>query len=155
MRDSPVEPYEEAEIPRVKLMTMRHATHQDPSEVLAPSDLVEEKLLAFAEQLGWFVGTVHAKAPGWLDRTVLIKEIGRVQDSAADLLAHVNALQRNTTAKRTAISATRRSRGPVDAAGKRHRKPLPAERIDRQMGEPRGKQVGQKSAKTGRRGGRS
>jgi len=142
----------------VKLMTMRHATHQDPSEVLTPSDLVEEKLLAFAEQLGWLVGTVHAKAPGWLDRTVLTKEIGRIQDSAADLLAHVNredALQRNTTAKRTAISAARRSRGPVDAAGKRHRKPLPAERIDRQMGEPRGKQVGQKSAKTGRRGGRS
>jgi hypothetical protein len=89
---------------------------------------------------------------------VLTKEIGRIQDSAADLLAHVNredALQRNTTAKRTAISAARRGRGPVDAAGKRHRKPLPAERIDRQMGEPRGKQVGQKSAKTGRRGGRS
>ena len=140
-------------------MTMRKATHNNPSEVLAtPSDLVEERLLAFAEQLGLFVGTVQAKAPGWLDRTVLTKEIGRIQDSAADLLAHVNradALQRNTTAKRTAISAPRPSRGPVDAPGKRHRNPLPAERIDRQMGEPRGKQMGQKSAKTGRRGGRS
>ena len=50
---------------------------------------------------------------------------------------------------------TRSGRGPVDAPGKRHRKPLPPERIDRQMGEPRGKQMGQKSAKTGRRGGRS
>jgi hypothetical protein len=86
------------------------------------------------------------------------KEIGRIQDSAADLLAHVNredALRRNTTAKRTAISAPRRSRGLVDAPGKRHRKPLPPERIDRQMGEPTGKQKGQKSAKTGRHGGRS
>ena len=72
-------------------MTMRKAIHKNQSAVLAtPSDLVEEKLLAFAEKLGWFVGTVQAKAPGWLDRTVLTREIGRVQDSAADLLAHVN-----------------------------------------------------------------
>jgi hypothetical protein len=78
--------------------------------------------------------------------------------ASAGLVAHVNpedALQRNTTAKRTAISVPRRSRGPVDAPGKRHRKPLSPERIERQMGEPRGKQMGQKNAKTGRRGGRS
>lgn len=54
----------------------------------------------------------------------------------------------------TATSATRLGRGPVDAPGKRHRKPLPQEPIDKHMGEPRGKQMGQKSAKTGRRGGR-
>jgi hypothetical protein len=63
-------------------------------------------------------------------------------------------IQQETAAKQTAPSATRVSRGPVDAPGKRHRKPLPAEPIDKQMGEPRGKQMGQKSAKTGRRGGR-
>jgi hypothetical protein len=139
------------------LMTM--ATHKNQSAVLAtPSDFVEERLLAFAGQLEWFVGKVQAKTPGWLDRTVLTKEIGRIEDSAADLLAHLkreDVLQRNTTAKGTAISAPPRSRGPVDAPGKRHRKPLPPERIDGQMGEPKGKQMGQKSAKTGRRGGRS
>ena len=32
------------------------------------------------------------------------------------------------------------SRGPVDAPGKRHRKPLPPERIDKKMGEP-GRQI--------------
>jgi hypothetical protein len=144
---------------QVGRMTMDRATHKNQSAVLAtPSDLVEEKLLAFAGQLEWFVGKVQAKTPGWLDRTVLTKEIGRIQDSAAALLAHVNredAVQRDTTANRTAISAPRRSRGPIDAPEKRHRKPLPPERIDGQMGEPRGKQMGQKSAKTGRRGGRS
>ena len=57
-------------------------------------------------------------------------------------------------AKLTATSATRLSRGPVDAPGKRHRKPPPQEPIDKRMGEPRGKQMGQKSVKTGRRGGR-
>jgi hypothetical protein len=56
--------------------------------------------------------------------------------------------------KQTATSATRLSRGPVDAPGKHHRKPPPQEPIDKRMGEPRGKQMGQKSLKTGRRGGR-
>ena len=58
------------------------------------------------------------------------------------------------TAKQTGTSATRLSRGPVDAPGKRHRKPPPQEPIDKRMGEPRGKQMGQKSVKTGWRGGR-
>ena len=55
-------------------------------------------------------------------------------------------------AEQTAPAATRLSRGPVDAPGKRHRKPPPQESIDKRMGEPRGGQMGQKSAKTGRSG---
>jgi len=51
--------------------------------------------------------------------------------------------QSQAAAKQTAPSATRLSRGPVDAPGKRHRKPLPQEPIDKRMGEPRGKQMGQ------------
>ena len=57
-----------------------------------------------------------------------------------------------TTATKPATAAAPRSRGPVDAPGKRHRKPPPQELIDKRMGEPRGKQMGQKSAKTGRSG---
>ena len=45
-------------------------------------------------------------------------------------------------------------RGPVDAPGKRHRKPVLQEAIDKRMGEPRGKQMGQKSVKAGWRVGR-
>jgi hypothetical protein len=59
-----------------------------------------------------------------------------------------------TAVKPTAGPATHLSRGPVDAPGKHHRKPPPQERLDKLMGEPTGKQMGQKSAKTGRRGGR-
>jgi hypothetical protein len=58
-------------------------------------------------------------------------------------------------AKPAAGQATRLSRGPVDAPGKRHRKPPPQERLDKRMGEPTGKQMGQKSVKTDRRAGRS
>ena len=120
------------------------------------SDRIADTLVAFAEQLAVLVGTVQAKAEGWRDRAMLTREIGRIRDSAADLLAHLNREDavRNMPARRTATSATRRSRGPVEAPGKRHRKPLPQERIDKQMGEPRGKQMGQKNFKSDRRSGR-
>jgi hypothetical protein len=120
-------------------------------------DLIEESVVAFAEQLGSLVGTVQARAEGWLDRKELSKEVGRIRDSAASLLDEMNRKfteQRREAAKQTPTSATRPSRGPVDAPGKRHRKPVPQEPIDKHMGEPRGKQMGQKSVKTGRRGGR-
>lgn len=62
--------------------------------------------------------------------------------------------QSQAAAKQAVSSATRLGRGAVDAPGKRHRKPLPQEPIDKRMGEPRGKQMGQKSVKTGWRSGR-
>jgi hypothetical protein len=71
-----------------------------------------------------------------------------------DRLDRKSPVTHNTAAKQTATSPTRVSRGPVDAPGKRHRKPLPQEPIDKRMGEPRGKQMGQKNAKRADRGGR-
>ena len=139
-------------------MAVRKSAQEDQSDALEKtSDLIEQKVVAFAEQLGLFIGAVQAKAEAWLDRKALSKEGGRIRDSAADLLDQVNregTLQRKTGTKQTAISATHLSRGPVDAPGKHHRKPLPPEPIDKHMGEPRGKQSGKKNAKTGRRGGR-
>jgi len=70
-----------------------------------------------------------------------------------DRLNRTRPLPRSTAAKQTATS-TRVSRGPVDAPGKRHRKALPQEPIDKRLGEPRGKQMGQKNDKSDRRGGR-
>jgi hypothetical protein len=71
-----------------------------------------------------------------------------------DRLNRKSPVTRNTATKQTATSVTRVSRGPVDAPGKRHRKPLAQEPISKRMGEPRGKQMGQKNAKRGDRGGR-
>ncbi len=137
-------------------MAVRKAGQKDQSEALkTTSDLIEQKVVAFAEQLGSLVGTVQGRAEGWLDRKALSHAVGRIRDRAADLLDQVNregTSQRKTAAKQTAASATRLSRGPVDAPRKRHRKPLPQEHLDKHLGEPRGKQMGQKSAKTGRRG---
>jgi hypothetical protein len=62
------------------------------------------------------------------------------------------AKQKDAKNNSSANSAVPGSRGPVDAPGKRHRKPPPQERLDKRMGEPVGKQMGQKSAKTRGRG---
>jgi len=66
----------------------------------------------------------------------------------------VQNVDTQAAASPTATSATRQGRGPVDAPGKRHRMPLAQEPIDKRMGEPRGKQMGQKSVKAGWRTGR-
>lgn len=138
-------------------MAAHKAVRKDRSEGgRATSDGVEQKVVALAEQLGWFLGTVQAKAEGWLDRDVLRRELGRIRDGAADLLDHVNraSAEARQAAKPAAAAPMRASRGATDAPGKRHRKPPPQERLDRRMGEPVGKKMGQKSVKNRRRSGR-
>ena len=49
-------------------------------------DSMEQKVLAFAEQLGRIVGTVQVKAEGWLDCDALRAQISGVRDSASKLL---------------------------------------------------------------------
>lgn len=124
---------------------------------------LEPRVVALAEQLGGFLGRVQAKADGWLDNEALRSQVARIRDGAADLLKHVNrasqAARRTAAkyapgAKAAAAPQPRASRGPVDAPGKRHRKPPPQERIDKRMGEPVGKKKGQKQFKVGKSRGR-
>jgi hypothetical protein len=127
-----------------------------------PASGVDPKLLQLADQLGTLLGTARAKADQWLDREALTKELGRIRDGAADLLAQVNraaAASRKAAAPPAAAAANpvaapveRASRGPVDAPGKRHRKPPPQVRLDKRMGEVVGKKMGKKSVKHAMKG---
>jgi len=54
-------------------------------------DVIEQQVVAFAEQLGRVVGTVQAKAEGWLDPKALSDQVARVRDSAASLLQQIGA----------------------------------------------------------------
>ena len=119
----------------------------------------EAKVVALAEQLGWFLGTVQGKAEGWLDRDVLRKEVAKIRDGATQLLQHVDGAARSARMEparpkaaakpKSAALKVKPSRGAVDAPGKKHRKPPPQERFDARMGEPVGKQLGQKNFKLG------
>ncbi len=99
--------------------------------VATSADAVEQRVVAFAEQLGRIAGTVQAKAEGWMDRDTLYQQIVTVRDGAAELL---DQLARGVThsKKSRAVAAARggnkgRSGGVVDAPGKKHRKPAPAD----------------------------
>ena len=109
-------------------------------------DGLEERLLAFAEQLGRIAGTVQAKTAGWMDGDTLKKELARVRDGAADLLqqftADAPAVANDTPTAGAAIRKSRgRSGGVVDAPGKKHRPPTPidsgANRADSQAAKIR------------------
>jgi hypothetical protein len=96
------------------------------------ADQMEQRVVAFAEQLGRIAGTFHAKAEGWLDREALTKQIARVRDSATALLEQLGAGPTNAPKRAPAATPVRgrtkgRSGGAVDAPGKKHRKPLPAD----------------------------
>lgn len=93
---------------------------------------MEQRVVAFAEQLGRIAGTVQAKAEGWMDRETLNKQIASVRDSAVDLLEQLARGATKSSKSNPADTAIRReskgrSGGVVDAPGKRHRKPMPAD----------------------------
>jgi hypothetical protein len=128
------------------------ATQRDSSTAATTSsgtariDGLEERVVAFAEQLGRIAGTVQAKTAGWMDADTLKKELAHVRDGAADLLQQLTAdAPAVPDNKPTAGAAPRRSRGRsggiVDAPGKKHRPPMPtdpgANRADSQAAKMR------------------
>jgi hypothetical protein len=105
------------------------ATTNSSGETTA--DAIEQRVMAFAEQLGRIAGTLQAKAEGWMDRKTLTKQIASVRDGAADLLEHLTG-GTTTASKKPNAATTRggtkgRSGGVVDAPGKKHRKPMPSD----------------------------
>ena len=59
----------------------------------ARTDGLEERVLAFAEQLGRIAGTVQAKTAGWMDGDTLKIEIARVREQISQPLAGEIRLQ--------------------------------------------------------------
>jgi len=95
------------------------------------ADAMEERVVAFAEQLGRIAGTIQAKTEGWMNREKLHKQIASVRDGAAHLLEQLADAARAPRDK-PAGAATRggnkgRSGGVVDAPGKKHRKRAPTD----------------------------
>jgi len=67
------------------------STAPNPSFGTPRVDGLEERVLAFAEQLGRIAGTVQAKTAGWMDGDTLKTELARVRDGAAGLLQQLTA----------------------------------------------------------------
>jgi hypothetical protein len=147
------------------LMAKANRTKKAQVEKTGPTgDVMEERLLAFADQMGTMVGTVQRRAEGWLESEAVRAEVARIKDSASDLLEYMNSLapslrsREKGTPRRpsrpVATAAKVSKRGPVDAPGKRHRKPPPQEHGSRRMADPMGSQTGPQKVKAARRRGR-
>ena len=115
-RNSPTSPNRETTTSTASSVTM-----EDP---------IEQRVVAFAEQLGRMVATIQAKAEGWMDRETLNEQIADVRDGAAHLLEQLAAATK-APKKKAAVAVSRqgkgRSGGVVDAPGKKHRKPAPTD----------------------------
>jgi hypothetical protein len=87
---------------------------------------VEKRVVALAEQLGRLVGTVQAKADGWVDLPALNTQLMRIRDGAAGILGQMRSARsqsRKGKGRKPTAKAAGRSGGKVDAPGKTHRKP--------------------------------
>lgn len=65
----------------------RKKTMSDPAA--DKNRAIEQRVVAFAEQLGRLVGTVERKTTGWLDMAALSDQVTRIRDGAADLLSQL------------------------------------------------------------------
>lgn len=109
--------------------TQKKARTPGVSDVKA-ADPNDSRVVAFAEQLGRIAGTLQGKAEALLDRDALKKQIASVRDGAADLLAQLAGSGATAATEKPAAVEARakgRSGGVVDAPGKKHRKPPPAD----------------------------
>lgn len=86
---------------------------------------IEERVTAFAEQVGWIAGFASAKTGQMLDRARLTEQLTRIRDDAAALLLR---LQAETAPVPTESSDPRNADVNVRAPGKRHRAPQPRQR---------------------------
>jgi hypothetical protein len=106
-------------------------TRTTDASVATMGDALEQRVVAFAEELGRIAGTFQAKAEGWMDREALTRQIARVRDGAAELLEQLAVGATKPSTRVPAAGAAHgntkgRSGGVVDAPGKKHRKPMPA-----------------------------
>jgi hypothetical protein len=131
---------------RTRNATRRNSgTAPTPSPGATTADVIEQRVLAFAEQLGRIAGTVQAKTAGWMNDDALKEELARVRDGAADLLQQLTGGAAAVAKVRpaTGVAAPRtskgRSGGVVDAPGKKHRPRSPS--------DPDASRVGDQAAK--------
>ena len=66
-------------------MAIDNGAEKKPAETGNASSDVEQKVVALAEQIGWFLGTVQAKADGWLERETLARNVSRIRDRASEV----------------------------------------------------------------------
>jgi CBS domain-containing protein len=121
--------------------------------IVSQADIAQHVPHASTGELVKEVSRVRRPKPETVGKVAAARRTGRQAGNAIAPKGEKHAGTQRSVARQPKTARTRLDRGPVDAPGKRHRKPVPPQPMNALMGEPRGKQMGQKSLKTGRRGG--
>lgn len=103
---------------------------------------VEQKVVVLAEQLGWFLGKVQAKAEGWLENETLRAQVTQIRDGAAELLDHVN--RASAAARKAATNAMAGEPAPPKRQGREGEKSstAPAEKAAEAAASPKARRSG-------------
>ena len=89
---------------------------------------LEDRVVAFAEQVGWIAGLAKARTEGWLERAHLTDQLTRIRDEASALLAHLSQPTEQSARSTETGVAPPSGDDAIHAPGKRHRAPLPQRR---------------------------
>lgn len=116
-------------------MAKRNATTATP-QAGSTGESMENRMLAFAEQIGRIAGTMQAKAEGWLDREALNKQIATIRDSATELLRQIGAPvasdEKRSTGSRSTNGAARNAGSGRTAANQKRQGGQPQKAGSRQ-----------------------
>src|SRR5947207_3901092 len=96
------------------------ASSNAPGTSTTSVDAIEQRIVAFAEQLGRLVGTVQAKADGWMDLPALQDQVTRIRDGAAALLSQLGGGPASGARKRP-VKAGGRAKGAKASGAARGR----------------------------------
>jgi hypothetical protein len=126
----------------------RQSVDKDKSTSSKATDAVEQRVMAFAEQLGRAIGSVQAKADGLVDLDAVQEQMTRIRDGAAGLLDQLGGGQRARSRKPKAKAATRGK--TVKTAGPAKRGKAAGTKRKRTGGTTSGKPTGRQGRKTKR-----
>jgi hypothetical protein len=100
-----------------------------PTDVSHEQQTLEDRLVAFAEHVGWFVGAAQAKTEGWFDRTTqLTDQLTRIRDEASELLRRLQPQKASSAQTASPRKAAPPQNDPSKAPGKKHRGPMASTR---------------------------
>jgi hypothetical protein len=92
-----------------------------PDQAPATGEAIEQRVIAFAEQVGRLAGTLQSKADTLTDRRALAEQLTRIRDGAAALLANLAGGATTRAAApprgRTRKAATPRKKSAKNKAG--------------------------------------
>jgi hypothetical protein len=113
-----------------KRMKRRRAASRK-SAGAATADVIEQRVVAFAEQLGRLIGAAQARADGLVDTPALQKQVTRIRKGATSLLKQLGGGRpaRRRKARPKATARAKKGAARTKPNGSRRRRERPGKKL--------------------------